>query len=794
MKKKTRKTMKKTLAAGVVSLIALGFGFGGASAQAKDCVHGVHQGNCSCVSRLVPSVQHELVPHVVLPESIEYHKTAKHTRSINLNLDRAGDHGMVQPFVASYVAFPSYQIPSPTQMKTVGQSVYPVSPQIKAKALPKPLPNKTEDDELLLDEPIALTDAAKDSMELGHHDKQDLSIQLASGFEEIVPASPLSELDNNVEQTGLFCQKPAKPPAAWSFTSPIFKAASVPMGWGSPGHSGMITQYGPRGCATQIGFQPMGGMGGDPSMMQQGMGGMMPGMGMQNPMMPPMNTFSMGPNAGMNGMNGGVNVQQLPNGMLLLTAPPDHARCGLLRCRCGNQPRMMILPGAPGGMPGMMPQQQQNQGMMPGMMGVGMMQAQQMPMMQNPMMGGMGMQHPMMQNPYMPVGMQNPMMMQHPMAQRPTMQMMPMTAMTPYGMTVVGYQPVPVMPQAMPNPMMSPMMQQAMMQNPYAPVMGMGMMPNEYVQQMQQMQEQFNRQMAQGNGNGTEDSKDGSELKTPQMLGSMAANPYGNMYANPYGMYAQQAKPAAKDGQQSESGEENANAGNDPSCMTGPCGGMGGMMGGGMNPAMMFSQPMMGGGYGMNMNPMAGSMMAQSPYGGMYMTPFGMMSMQNPMQNQMQYPMQNSMYSPMQPMNGNMGMGYGMMNVGMNGMNGMNGMMGGMGGQDMNANVTMSDLITVMMLMNQQNNKPQRRFRLFQRLAERREARRNGQANQTDPFAQLMQAWSTPYYAPDTAMRMPARNMYPYGYFGAQPAGMQTANYGGYYNLYMGNSTYPGLY
>lgn len=748
MKKKTRKTIKKTLAAGVVSLIALSFGFGGASAQAKDC--GVHQGNCSCASKLAPSVQHELVPHVVLPESIEYHQTPKQNRSINLCLDRAGDYGMVQPYVASYIAFPSYQIPSPTQMKAVGQSVYPVSPQIKTKVLPKPLPAKSENDELLLDEPIALTDAAKDSIELGDNGKQDSSIQLASGFEEIVPATPLSELDNNVEQTGLFCQKPAKPPAAWSFTSPIFKAASVPMGWGSPGFNGMITQYGPRGCATQVGFQPMGGMGGDPSMMQQGMGGMMPGMGMQ----PPMNTFSMGPNAGMN--PNGVNVQQLPNGMLLLTAPPDHARCGLLRCRCGNQPRMMVLPGASGGMPGMMPQQP-NQGMMPGMMGVGMMHAQQMPMMQNPMMGGMGMQNPMM--------MQQAMMRQQMMMQQPTMQMMPITAMTPYGMTVVGYQPVPVMPQ----PMVSPMMQQAMMQNPYAPTMGMGMMPNEYIQQMQQMQEQFNRQMAQVDG--MEDSKDGSELKAPQMLGSMAMNPYGNMYANPYGMYAQQAKPAAKDGQKSEAGEGNAEACNDPSCMAGQCG---------MSPMMMYSQPMMGGGIGMNMNPMAGSMMAQNPYGGMYMTPFGMMSMQN------------SMYSPMQPMNGNMGMGYGMMPVSMGGMNDM---MGGMGGQDMNANVTMSDLITVMMLMNQQqNNKPQRRFRLFQRIAERREARRNGQANQMDPFAQLMQAWTTPYVAPDTAMRMPSRNMYPYGYFGAQPTGMQTANYGGYYNLYMGNSNYPGLY
>ena len=46
----------------------------------------------------------------------------------------------------------------------------------------------------------------------------------------------------------------------------------------------------------------------------------------------------------------------------------------------------------------------------------------------------------------------------------------------------------------------------------------------------------------------------------------------------------------------------------------------------------------------------------------------------------------------------------------------------------------------------------------------------------------------------DTAMQMPARNAYPYGYFGAQVGPQETANYGGFYNLYMGNTTYPGLY
>jgi hypothetical protein len=59
----------------------------------------------------------------------------------------------------------------------------------------------------------------------------------------------------------------------------------------------------------------------------------------------------------------------------------------------------------------------------------------------------------------------------------------------------------------------------------------------------------------------------------------------------------------------------------------------------------------------------------------------------------------------------------------------------------------------------------------------------------------LMQAWTTPYMSPmDSSVRMPSRNMYPYGYFGAQAGQQDTANYGGYYNLYMGNTSYPGLY
>jgi hypothetical protein len=122
-----------------------------------------------------------------------------------------------------------------------------------------------------------------------------------------------------------------------------------------------------------------------------------------------------------------------------------------------------------------------------------------------------------------------------------------------------------------------------------------------------------------------------------------------------------------------------------------------------------------------------------------------------------------------------------MMNVGYQPM-GM--MMPGQGG------MSMSEMLQIMAFIN--SSKPQRRTRMFERIAERREARRAACNN--DPMMQLMEAWSTPYAAPDTTVRMPSSNAYPYGYFGAQGMPMSTANYGGYHNLYMGNTAYPGLY
>ncbi|MGL4593743.1 MAG: hypothetical protein ACRCUY_03325, partial [Thermoguttaceae bacterium] len=606
-------------------------------------------------------------------------------------------------------------------------------------------------------------DAANDNA-----DGNTAPILLASASEEIVPAAPLSSLNEEVTQTGIFCQKPAKPPAAWSFSSPLFKAASVPMGWGAPGFNGYINQMGTRGCSSQVGFGPgMGQMGGDMSggpMGQMGMGGGMP----------PMNTFQMGQ------MGGGPQIQPLPNGMLMVTMPADHANCGIFRCRCGNTPRVMFLPGAPTGMPGMMPGGPADSSMMP--FGYG---------------GGMNVMSPQMMSPQMMMPqMMSPQMAQQQMMQAQMMQMaqpqvMPVTMMSPMGPVVVGYRAIQNSPNYQNGMSMSGM--------------GFGMHPmmqaqffaQQQAQQQMQMQWQMQQQMmqqlnaSQQNGlagmsvsTNSSDGKEGDsqELQAPQSIASGQMNGFGNqfpnsfgnafmmpgmmgmdaIYANPYSLYAQQAgAPGTVQGQPGQSGQP-------------------------MMPQNVATNPMMNG-------MPAGMQGTMTPFGVMAFYPNGQMGMMNAgmmpgmgMMNAGMMPGMGMMNAGMMPGMGMMGGD--MMGMGM-GMNGGNGMMGG--------GMSMSDMMQMqmmMMLMNNNNNQKRTRFRLFERLAERRESRRGGQSgNNNDFLQQMMMMWATPYSAPETAMRMPARNAYPYGYFGAQPSPMQTANYGGNYNLYMGNTSYPGF-
>jgi hypothetical protein len=726
MRKQIGKSVQRKLAAGVVGILALSFG-------SHAILHGAEQ-----PVKKVPNVRHEMVPHVVLPETIQYNKITQSILS-QPGFSTAGDYGMVSPYVATYTPFPSYQIPLASEMKTVNQSVYPVSP----KLLPKPLPPKEEPKEIPAEPESTETTASeitKAKQDASTGDTEVAPILLASSSEEIVQAVPLSSLDNEVTQTSIFCQKPAKSPAAWSFTSPIFKAASVPTGWGGPagGYGGYINQMGPRGCATQLGFQP--GTGAD--------GNIPP----QNGAMPfPYNTFQMGHGDGI------PQPQILPNGMVLLTLPPDHSRCGLIRCH-GNHPRTLLLPPAPAGVPGM--------GIAPP--GFFPQQAPQPPQ-TNPAAASGAMMFP---NPF---GMSGSLPYSAPYS--PAMsqpQLSPVVAMTPYGLTVVGYQQVPALNQQVNLGM------NGMGMNGWS---GMGMMPAQQLQalqfqtqqqqlqqqQLQQLQvQQFQALQAALAGAPSATPKDSSasaegqeeaanELQAPLPINSpispglasgLATN---NPYVIPYHLYAQQFNVAAGAGQGNT--QESAAAE-----MTNP-----------FATPMLFSLPQQANynGLGMVGNPYMNPY--SNPYAGAYMTPYGMMVAGSPATMG--------------------GFGNGMMPVGFQ--PGQQGFPPGLQPGLQQGGLNLSDVVQLIALLNN-NNQKQRRG-LLARISERRDLRRERNVH-SDPLNQLMQAWTTPYMATDSAIRMPSRSAYPYGYFGAQVGDQSTANYGGYYNLYMGNTSYPGLY
>lgn len=722
MTKKLQKSVRRQCSIGMIGIFALGVGLG-----LPLLSHGAES-----PTKKVPNIHHELVPHVILPETIQYNKTAKNSHSLS-GLSKAGDYGMVSPHVATYLPFPSYQIPYAAEMKTVNQSVYPVSP----KRLPLP-PKKTVDavdgekdsvisqnSELESQLESELTTVETDS---SFGDTEVAPILLASNSEEVVQAVPLDSWNNTVTQTGIFCAKPPKQPTAWSFTSPIFKAASVPMGAGNPagniGYNGFINQYNSRGCGTQVGFQPIAGAG---------------IAGGENGVPMPYPPFPMG-----QGMNTGVQTQILPNGMILLTVPPDHTRCGLLRCY-GHHPRTLLLPagsgvGVPGaGMPGAgnsgvavpgvpqspppMPPTPPSAMMLPGISGYAPMQAQ----------------YPL------PTSMPTPMPIAYP-NQFPALQsqIVPVTTMTPYGLVIAGYQRVPV---ANPSPLNDPRM--------YG--MGMGMISAQQLQALQLAQHQQMSGMPQQLQQSTDEQDENSnELKTPLPINSPSTNTQtmdipsvlnglsgllANSYADPYSLYAQQF------GATNQTGTQNMNDNTANLLATQP---------------FMLLPPQAN--YGNHFG-----MVGQS-YSGVCMTPYGMMVLPSAM-----------------PMNG-----YGLMPVGMSANvsgfpgNPVQGMGVNQGG------LSLSDVVQLVMLLN--NNNQRHRSRLFERIAERRALRRERHA-QHDPLNLLMQAWTTPYVSPtDSTVRMPSRNTYPYGYFGAQAGQQDSANYGGYYNLYMGNTSYPGLY
>ena len=682
------KKFQKTLSIGLSGLLVLGVGVGTAYADTA--------------ARRAPNVLHEMVPHVVLPETIQYNKTVK-------SLPGNGYTGVTSPNVGTYVAYPSYQVPHTAAFRPIGQSVYPVSPQVPPP-LPRMQPQAAPEPDTSAIEEVFAGQASQERDVRGRDVvlSPNISepIRLASGAEELIPILPSP--NSVVVQTGIFCQQPAKPPSAWAFSSPIFKVASVPASWVN-GQSGSITHHSPRGSGQHIGFMPAGNI--DPAMAGAAPQGI------------PYSTFQMGRGVG---QESGTQVQILPNGMLLLTLPPTHHNCGLLRCRASCVPRTMLLP--PAGHFQQAPQMMMPQGMMPPAM---MPQMAPAPDMQNAMMmpgammpNGM-MPHGMMSHgmPFMQVAQQHPQMMMPPqMMPQMQMQMVPVTAMTPMGPAVVGFQQVPMM-----NPMMHQMAMNQMAMNP----MGMmNPMMNSQIPPQIQMVSATPEPMVASQVSGT--GADEGMLQPPALMGGMPGGEHQmGVVATPFG-YAIQVPADALQGDVAAQLAQMQQA----------------LMQSQMQSQMQTPMPQMA-------MPMQ-MQMPMNPYAGLYATPFGYVAM-NQSAGQFGGFGQPSMFMPAQMNQGGM---------------------------------SITDMLQLMALINS-NNKP-RRARLFERVADRRAARRAG--GHDDPFAMLMQAWTTPYASPDTTLRMPARNAYPYGYFGVQTPPISTANHGGFHNLYFGNTTYPGLY
>jgi hypothetical protein len=266
-------------------------------------------------------------------------------------------------------------------------------------------------------------------------------------------------------------------------------------------------------------------------------------------------------------------------------------------------------------------------------------------------------------------------------------------------------------------------------------------------------------------------SDDSSELKTPMPINGIANNAATNdtnaiqdsaagLYANPYAMYALQSG-------NSMTGVNNANVGGDASV------GISGEQSVGLSTAQLNPQ------FSVISNPYANyPNSASAQFYGAYGMPYGFNPYAAPIYPAAQFGGTGNQFIPP----------YGQPYLPANYLPvGLQSNVPQQQANNQGNGLTMSDILLLMVLM-KENNKPQRRLTFFERIAERRALRRQ-RAEQNDPFNQIMQLWSTPFY-PESTARMPASNAYPYGYFGAQPSPINTANYGGYHNLYYGNSTY----
>lgn len=668
-------------------------------------------------------VQYEMVPHVVIPQTIEYKPVAKN-KDVSPNYGVQSTHsGFASPYAATYIPFPSYTLQYPAAFYPLNQALYPVTTypqQQNMSATQCPLTGNCAQNgdgttseqnrenaspiqgRLTLGRSEALfqdgevSEDADDGVLLVSAEEEQAAVTLALGDLEDAEDSSM------IRQAGLFGSESTN---AWSFSSPLFKVASIPAQ--SLAAGGQINQNGPR-CQTSLTVPTSP----------------YPPAPQYNLMMP--------------------QYYQLPNGMVV---PTQQQRCGPLRNYFQNKQNKHGHGMHTMDMSQMLQHQaayqaimQHQMGMMPGMpYGMnGMPYGMGLPYGMPPQMSayGMPMPHPGGLPAIMPVG--NTTMMPHPMA-APMMNVP--TAVPQYAtMGLTPTQQLPILPvqyAAMPQPLPLALQQQQVLQaqaaqtvpqyaampmyyaSPYMPhpagVPQLALVPAQAVPGYANLAPQALRQLPSLDGtsenttnSGTKDGEENRGDATPSPLG-IAPSTFQAHSAAVAMLLGAGGNPASADQGFSET---------TPDQVTPPS----------------FPQP-----FPSNFQGQQGGM------NGTYIfVPNGYQACQVP------------------------GAGFQQQQ--------------GLGGMSV---TELAILITLL-----KDDKGRRGGGLRERIAERRERRRPRGADE-DPLAKLMQGWCEPYYPSDSALRMPSKNAYPYGYFGAAVGSQETAPFSGYNNFYYGSTMYP---
>lgn len=196
-------------------------------------------------------VLYELVPNIVVPDTISYKPSAK-------SQDAPSSFGMSSNYPATYVPYPSYYLPYPTAFRPIQQVIYPITTLpddasfAPAAAQPEvPVQPTTVAAVQVQLQPMHQLSVPQTSVIASVERKQNSStsspIRLVSATEADVASCEGSDAHNaatSILQTA----------SAWSFSSPIFKVASIP----TPaigGQASTLSQSGKYG-STQLNVPP----------------------------------------------------------------------------------------------------------------------------------------------------------------------------------------------------------------------------------------------------------------------------------------------------------------------------------------------------------------------------------------------------------------------------------------------------------------------------------------------------------------------------------------------------------